>query len=43
MIPTEVVTIAEVIALEYKGLAEDWENYESLAWKIYTALQKAKL
>jgi len=39
MIPTDVVTIAETIAIEYKGFAEDYEQFIPIAWKIYTALQ----
>ena len=38
MIPTDVRTIAETLALEYKGLAGDYEQFIPLAWKIYTNL-----
>jgi hypothetical protein len=39
MIPNDVVVIAEILALEYKGSTADWQRYEKLAWKIYNQLQ----
>jgi hypothetical protein len=42
MIPHEVVVIAEVLALEYKGSAADWERFTDVAYKIYNQLQLEK-
>lgn len=39
MIPTDVMTIAKTLALEYKGLAGDYEQFIPIAWKIYNNLK----
>ena len=38
MIPTEVVTIAEILGLRYKGSEAEWEQYIDVAWDIYNSL-----